>query len=221
MRISDWSSDVCSSDLTNDSTPLVTGTGEAGAEVEVSIDGAVVGTATVATDGTWELQLTDALADGNHTVTAVHTYAAGNESQPAQSDFEVDTAAPAAPAITAPADGSSISDPTPVITGTGEPGADVEVTLDGSVLGTVPVGPDGSWSIPVGTELSEGTHTVIAVQTDEAGNESATAEADFTLDTTAPAAPVLTAPQRTRGVSGTSGSVRVDLRGRRPHKKHK
>ncbi|NYG57905.1 hypothetical protein BJ980_000828 [Nocardioides daedukensis] len=192
---------------TNDNTPLVTGTGEAGAEVEVSIDGAVVGTATVATDGTWELQLADALADGDHTVTAVQTDAAGNESQPAQSDFQVDTAAPAAPAITAPADGSSISDPTPVITGTGEPGADVEVTLDGSVLGTVQVGPDGSWSIPVGTALTEGAHTVIAVQTDEAGNESAPAEADFTLDTTAPAAPVITAPADGSVISDTTPTV--------------
>src|SRR3546814_20469424 len=110
MRISDWSSDVCSSDLTNDSTPLVTGTGEAGAEVEVSKDGAVVGPATVATDGTWELQLTDALADGEHTVTAVRTDADGNESLPAQSDFEVDPAAPPAPAITAPVVGPSIPD---------------------------------------------------------------------------------------------------------------
>src|SRR3546814_16480946 len=121
MRISDWSSDVCSSDLTNDSTPLVTGTGEAGAEVEVSIDGAVVGTATVATDGTWELQPNDPLADGDHTVTAAQTDAAGNDSKPAQSDVELDTAAPTAPTTPDRATGPPTTDHTPPPPATGKP----------------------------------------------------------------------------------------------------
>lgn len=61
-----------------------------------------------------------------------------------------------------------------VITGTGEPGATVSVTIPGVTEPvTATVGEDGKWSVdvPVGTEL-KGGQTVTATQTDPSGNES-------------------------------------------------
>jgi MYXO-CTERM domain-containing protein len=61
-------------------------------------------------------------------------------------------------------------DPTTgVITGTGEPGAEVVITVDGVEVGTVTVGVDGTWSFD-GDVLGAGSHTVTATATDPAGN---------------------------------------------------
>lgn len=179
---------------TTDPTPTVTGTGEPGAEVTVEIDGNVVGTATVADDGTWALQLDDPLDDGEHTVTATQTDGAGNTSEADEVTFAVDSGAEP-PMITAPADGSSLEDTTPTVTGTAEPGASVEVSVDGEVVGTVTADADGKFELPLTEALAEGDHVVSAVQTDEAGNVSKAAENEFTVDLAAPAPPVITSPE--------------------------
>ncbi|WP_194293017.1 Ig-like domain-containing protein [Streptomyces smaragdinus] len=191
----------------NNSTPTITGTGEPGATVDVVVDGVPLGTATVAPDGTWSIPVTTPLADGPHTVTATQTDAAGNVSPVATSNFTIDATAPAAPVITAPADGSTITSATPTITGSGEPGATVEVTLDGAVLGTVTVAPDGTWSLPVTTPLADGPHTVTATQTDPLGNVSPVATSNFTVDTTADAAPVITSPTQGQVTADTTPDI--------------
>jgi len=112
--------------------------------------------------------------------------------------------------ITAPADGGSTNDTTPTIRGTAEPGASVAVSIDGTPVGTVTADEDGNWSLELTDPLDEGDHTVSAVQTDVAGNVSDAAENDFTVDTTPPAAPVITSPEdgatvddRTPTIEGT------------------
>src|SRR5207253_3190940 len=108
--------------------------------------------------------------------------------------FTVDTAAPAAPVITGPADGTVTNVNTPTITGTGEPGATVTVTIDGVAVGTTTVNPDGTWSLTSST-LADGTYTITATRTDAAGHPSpASSPVTYTVDTTAPAAPVITGP---------------------------
>ncbi|MEU6134591.1 Ig-like domain-containing protein [Nocardioides sp. NPDC047086] len=207
----------------NDSTPTITGTGEPGATVEVSMDGAVIGTATVDADGSWSLPTTDALADGEHTVSAIQTDEAGNVSPADSNTFTIDTAAPEAPVIESPADGSTISDSTPAITGTGEPGATVEVSMDGAVIGTATVDADGSWSLPTTDALADGEHTVSAVQTDAAGNVSPADSNTFTIDSSAPDAPTITGPadgstigpdvQTVTGTAEPNATVRVRVDG--------
>ena len=59
----------------------------------------------------------------------------------------------AAPAITTPADGSSVGAPVTTITGTGKPGATVE--LSGDVTGTAVVGADGKWSFTLPRGLDD------------------------------------------------------------------
>ncbi|WP_413318264.1 Ig-like domain-containing protein, partial [Agrococcus sp. 1P02AA] len=177
-----------------DATPTVSGTGEPGATVEVSIDGAVVGTAVVDEDGAWSLETTEVLADGEHTVDATQTDAAGNVSVADSNTFVVDTVAPVAPVITGPVDGSTISDASPTVTGTGEPGATVEVSIDGAVVGTAVVDEDGAWSLETTEVLADGEHTVDATQSDAAGNVSPADSVSFTVDSAAPVAPVIEQP---------------------------
>jgi len=189
--------DPAQGDVTNDATPPITGTAEPGSTVDITIDGVVVAEdVPVDGNGNWTWTPESPLDDGEHTVTVTATDEAGNTSVPsAPVTFEVDTTAPEAPVITSPADGDVTNEATPDITGTGEPGATVNVSVDDTLIGTTTVNPDGSWTLTPTEPLADGPHTVEATQTDEAGNESpASTPVDFTVDTTAPDAPVITSP---------------------------
>ncbi|WP_419420274.1 Ig-like domain-containing protein [Legionella sp. D16C41] len=187
---------------TNDPTPTISGTGESGATVTVRLlpSSTVLGTALVSPGGTWALTPTSPLTDGIHAIQATQTDAAGNTS-PASTpvSFTVDTTAPAAPVITTPTNGSTTNDPTPTISGTGEPGATASVLQGSTVLGTALVNPGGTWALTPATPLADGTYTIRATQTDAAGNISpASTPVTFTVDTVV-AAPVITTP--------TNGSI--------------
>jgi small neutral amino acid transporter SnatA (MarC family) len=165
-----------------DSTPDIVGTGEPDATVTVSIDGAEIGEAVVDEDGNWTVPVTTPLPDGPHTASAVQADEAGNESAADDVEFTLDdTVAPDAPVITAPAEGST-TNTTPDIVGTGEPGATVTVSIDGTEIGETTVDAEGNWTVPVTTPLAEGPHTASATQTDLAGNESAADDVDFVVD---------------------------------------
>lgn len=62
--------------------------------------------------------------------------------------------------IDAPMDGSTTSDPTPLITGRGDPGATVEIRVDGVLVGTVTVASDGTWSFAGIAPLPDGRYTI-------------------------------------------------------------
>jgi Ca2+-binding RTX toxin-like protein len=107
-------------------------------------------------------------------------------------------APPSTPDLTAATDtGRSNTDnitdvSTPTMTGTAVPGTTVTLTssVDG-VIGTVTAALDGTWSITT-TPLAEGNHNITATTRDGFGNVSAASAAlAFTLDTIAPAAPVI------------------------------
>ncbi|MBX3566405.1 MAG: putative Ig domain-containing protein, partial [Sphingomonas sp.] len=179
---------------TADNTPDISGTAEAGATVTVVIDGATAGTVTASGGGAWSFTAAT-LADGAHTVRATATDSVGNASgASATINFTVDTTAPAAPAITVPANGSTVGTATPVISGTAEANATVTVIVDGATAGTVTANGAGMWSYTSAT-LAQGAHTARATAADASGNVSPTsATITFTVDSTAPAAPVIDAP---------------------------
>lgn len=164
---------------TSTASPTVSGTAEPGVTVTVTIDGAVAGTTTAAGSGAWTFAAS-ALTDGAHSVSATATDGAGNVS-PASSSitFTVDAAAPASATITAPADGAVVGDPTVVVRGTAEPDAQVDVSLDGTAIGTVTADGSGAWSLDAGTP-TPGGHTIQVVVRDAAGNASAATETAFT-----------------------------------------
>lgn len=86
----------------------------------------------------------------------------------------------AAPDITSPAQGSTTTDSTPAIAGTGAPGATVTVTEGGTVLCTAVVQGDGTWSCSPTTPLAAGPHTVTATQSQN-GQTSAADSTTFTV----------------------------------------
>jgi flagellar hook assembly protein FlgD len=66
--------------ITNVTTPTLTGTAEAGSTITLYDGSTVLGTTTVDAAGNWSFTVSAALADGAHTITATATDAAGNTS---------------------------------------------------------------------------------------------------------------------------------------------
>jgi cysteine-rich repeat protein len=160
-----------------DAMPTILGTGTPGTTVTVSIGGTMVGTAVVDAMGAWSLPLTTPLSEGLQMVTASVTV--GTLDAMDMSSFTVDTGTVVL--IESPADGSTTLDATPLITGTGEPGATVVITVDGEQLGSATVDTNGNWVFAVLTRLTNDVHTVEAVATDLAGNTD-TATSTFTVN---------------------------------------
>ena len=170
--------------LTNDTTPTVTGIGaEVGALVTLyDTNGTtVLGSATADAEGTWSIT-TLAVGAGLHTMTARQTDKAGNVSA-ASSGLVVavdNTALPPALLDLVPASDTGVfntdnltNDTTPTVTGTAEVGATVTLydTNGTTVLGSAVADGAGVWSITSAT-LANGAHTLTAKQTDQAGNVS-------------------------------------------------
>ncbi len=187
--------------ITNDTTPVLTGTAEPGSTVTVSDNGVELGTATVATDGTWSFTPADALAEGSHSLTTTVTDEAGNVSNTSAAvAFTLDTTPPAeltnvvlnndtGTTPIAITNGDSTNDTTPVISGTADAGTTVTISDGTTVLGSVVADSSGNWSFTTDT-LSQGTHSLTATETDAAGNVSTPSTAiNFIVDTTAPSAP--------------------------------
>jgi len=196
---------------TTDTTPAITGTAEAGSTVTVyDTDGTTeLCTATADGAGNWTCTPASAMSEGPHTITATATDASSNTSAASvPNTFTIDSVAPDAPVIQTPADGSSTSDTTPLITGTAEANSDVTVyDTDGTtVLCTTTADGTGAWSC-TSASLTEGPHTITATSTDAAGNTSPADSVTFTVDTTAPTAPVITGPADGETVGDTMPAI--------------
>src|SRR5690606_36188925 len=127
-------------------------------------------TVTADANGAWSAMPSMMLADGAHNIVVSATSANGKTAR-VEIDFTIDTQAGMI-AITSPADGASINSAQPTISGTGEAGALVVVSVDGMDVGMVTVGQDGTWSFTPPAPLTEGMHTITATATDAAGNSS-------------------------------------------------
>jgi hypothetical protein len=155
--------------VTNDNTPTVTGTGEPGATVVVEDNGTPIGDpAVVQPDGTWTVEITTPLSDGDHELTATQTDPLGNVSE--ESDpvhITVDTVPPAPPTAQQEDD---VIDNYPTCDAT--PGDTITITWPAGTVpptSTIVVGADGCWSLPIPPGVT-GPTTV--TETDPAGNES-------------------------------------------------
>jgi MYXO-CTERM domain-containing protein len=181
---------------TNAAQVTFSGTAEPGSTVEIVVAGAVVGTGTAdPTTGAFAIPV--ALAEGGHLAAARARDAAGNTGPAsAQIPVVVDRTGPVGPGLLSPFDGELVGaadlvGSNVVVSGRTEPLAAVAVDVDGAVT-HVAADANGDWSVPVA--LADGPHVVRATATDAAGNASLEQSAGFTLDATAPPAPVLTAP---------------------------
>ncbi len=126
---------------------------------------------------------------------------------------------PAAPAITSPADGAKLDTAPTAVSGTGVPGAVVEVTVDGAAAAAadakaaapaaakakaadaavtveepVVVGGDGTWTVPLVGTFAPGPHTISAVQSVGDLNSDPAASAFVVAEVTTPSTPTPTPP---------------------------
>ncbi|MHB8877000.1 MAG: Ig-like domain-containing protein, partial [Myxococcaceae bacterium] len=187
-------------------TPALAGTAEPDATVNVSIDGVPSGTATASAGGAFSFTA-PIQAVGAHTWFATQTVNSVTGPASTAFTFTVDTAAPAAPMVVAPADGSFINDSTPDISGTAEANSAVSVYIDGILAGTTAADGAGAWSFTTAA-LTDASHTARATATDAAGNVSADSNTNtFTVDATAPLAPVVVAPANGSSISDTTPDI--------------
>ncbi|WP_141392802.1 Ig-like domain-containing protein, partial [Cobetia marina] len=199
---------LASGDSTNDATPTLTGSAEAGSTITITHNGEEIGTTTADSNGTWSFTPETDFADGEHVFSVTATDAAGNESAPS-ADFTltVDTTAPDAP-ILSETDGETANGST--VNGSAEAGGTVEITdADGVVLGTGTVAEDGTFSITLSPKQEAGTELTATV-TDAAGNESAVSDTlvvPADADVTAPNTPTIaSATDNVEAVTGTLAS---------------
>ena len=167
------------------SNAALTGSGDANAVVTLKEGSTTLGTATANSSGVWSFTPTG-LANGAHTIVASETDAAGNTGS-ASLTFTLDTMAPVVTQSLATDTGSSASDKITsnnALTGSGDANAVVTLKEGSTTLGTATANSSGVWSFTP-TGLANGAHTIVASETDAAGN-TGSASLTFTLDTTAP-----------------------------------
>ena len=195
---------LTSGQVTNDSTPTIGGTGQAGSTIHIMNNGTQIGTAIVDGSGNWSFTPTTPLVDGSYALRVYATDVAGNASANSPVfTFTVDTAGPVVPVVTSVIDdiapvtgtltsGNTTNDARPTFNGTGDVGSTVHVIVDGNEIGTAVVNAQGNWTFTPGSDLSDGPHAITFNATDAAGNTgSTTAPFNLTVDTGVPSAPVI------------------------------
>ncbi|MBO6496559.1 MAG: Ig-like domain-containing protein, partial [Roseivirga sp.] len=205
-NVTSISDDTGSSDsdgITSDNTPSVNGTAEANAIVEVFVGGTSVGTTTADGSGDWTLAYTgtNPLTDGTIVVTANATDAAGNTGATSTAvNVTIDSTAPAAATFSGITNDTGVSSSDAIIndmssvtiSGMAEANATFDLTFNGVTYSGLSVDGSGNWSLDISNALTEdATETVSVTITDAAGNTSAAATYDITLDITAPEAPTV------------------------------
>ncbi|WP_016957657.1 Ig-like domain-containing protein, partial [Catenovulum agarivorans] len=193
-----------------DDTVLISGSGaEANATITITIGSVSIQT-TADGSGNWTIESNEidisALTNGTLTVTVTQTDAAGNESSSATQNITLDNGVPAAVTITTPIETDGIvnaaEDNDVLISGSGaESGNSVTVSItdnNSTVSNTVTADGSGNWTLSGGeldvSTFNNGTLTVSATQTDNAGNTSTAATQNITLDNSAPSALTITTP---------------------------
>jgi hypothetical protein len=200
--------------LTNDTTPSLSGTAEAGSLVTLTEGATVLGTVTADGAGLWTVS-SSALLDGLHTVTVSATDAADNSSEVTTVNLTLDTDAPGAPtaiALSTASDSgvqldSKTNDTTPELTGTAEANSAIALTVDGGAVLTATADANGLWTVTGATVSGEGLHTVSVTATDAAGNTGSAGSFEFTLDTTAPTVGTVSLALTDRGADADTTSV--------------
>lgn len=203
---------VASGGITDDAKPSISGRAEAGSTVIIKDGDVELGRVVAGTDGKWTFELSVALSDGAHELSAEAVDAAGNLSSPSDSfEFAVDTSLPTVPKITNVRDdvgsyigilqnGGSTDDSKPTINGNGKVGELIEIRSGDLLLGTTVVGENGRWSFTPETALTEGVHSFSAVAISSGGAESAASNSYAVLvDTVAPDRPIIDAVQDNAG----------------------
>ncbi|MRT39707.1 hypothetical protein GJV09_00005, partial [Enterobacteriaceae bacterium RIT702] len=194
---------IQSGDVTDDSTPTLSGEGTPGNTIIIRDKGEIIGSTIVGEDGSWTWTPETPLEDGEHRFELVERDPAGNESAPGEEFIVIiDTDPPARPEIgqvfddfepkTGPlASGDWTNDNTPTFSGSGqEPGDTIIIIDNGKEVGSTIVKDDGTWEYTPTEPWKDGEHTVEVVARDPAGNRSEPSDPyDVNIDTRIPGIP--------------------------------
>lgn len=179
----------------NTATPTMSGAADANTTVNIALTGPTPVTDSVTADGAGAWTYTPpTLADGAYTL-AVSATNAGGTSAEISVDFTLDATAPAAPTVTQPflRDGLYVANARYAWgRGHAEPGARVDIRIDGTIFASLVAAPDGQWNTDF-LALAEGWYDLTLTATDGAGNVSpVTGPVTLVIDRTAPAVPIVT-----------------------------
>ncbi|WP_248133263.1 Ig-like domain-containing protein [Pseudomonas sp. B329] len=178
----DKTGDLTNNATTDDSKPTLVGTATAGALVTVMAGSNVLGSVVADVSGNWTLELPQQ-ADGMHIYSAVACN--GANSANARFGLTIDSLAPSKPGVitaiddqgevTGPITSGVTDDATPTFGGTAEPDSVITIKDGNKILGSVPVGADGTWLFTP-TALADGELAISVTATDKAGNVSEPSE---------------------------------------------
>lgn len=159
-------------DYVSGNHPLISGTAASGATVQLFNGSASLGSTTANEAGLWSFTA-PVLADGSYSITAKAVDAGGLSSASSNPvAFRVDVHAPAAPALNTGSSASGlIIGNQPLLSGTGEANATVELSNGLEVIARTSVGADGRWTVTPDA-LADGSYRVLARASDAAGNVS-------------------------------------------------
>ena len=149
-------------------------------------------------NGYWSVRVPAALPDGSYSPIVYQTNLGGQTSHGTAGWFHVDTAGPAQPKITSPANNTKVGTQTPTFSGTADPNAGTDkvyLQLQGYqngnwvVLKTETLPRNGSgWSFkPTQYKFTEGYFAAFAYQYDAAGNVTFSEASSFQVDLNAKA----------------------------------
>jgi large repetitive protein len=179
---------TASGDSTSITVRIYSGTGT---------DGTLVQTLTTTrTASAYSVSASPALADGVYSARASQSDQAGNTGTSSANTFTVDTTAPSV-SVGTPANGSVIDVPLPIFSGTASDGPGDSPTVivtvyqgtgtGGPVAQTLTTARSGTaWSGTAYPFLADGVYTVVAQQTDAAGNSATSSPSTFTISTAGP-----------------------------------
>jgi choice-of-anchor C domain-containing protein len=115
-----------------------------------------------------------------------------------EADVVIDVTPPLAPVITVPAGNYLTNNATITVSGTAEPGLNIQVTANGQVLGLTTVSTNGSFTV-ANVILPEGLDSLLAVASDNTGTTPSAARY-ITVETIPPAALLLNQPVYAPGI---------------------
>ena len=118
----------------------------------------------------------------------------------------LDSTPPAAPVISAPAEGAFLASTTLTMSGTAEAGSTISASTGGGVVGTTVTDVGGAWTLII-NGLAQGPSTWSVTAADSQAQISTPSTVSLTVDTVAPAAPMITAPSAGAVVTATTPSV--------------
>lgn len=173
---------------TDDGTPTLAGTAQAGALVRIYDNNSLLGTVMADAEGVWSFTPTTLLNNGKHVFTVTAVDEAGNASIASDPyTVIVDTVVAVAPTIDSAFDdkgdmqgtlssGATTDDAKPVLSGRAEAGTTIIISDNGVEIGRTLAGANGRWSFEPALPLAQGAHAFTAESLDAAGNMSATSK---------------------------------------------